>query len=161
MQVDASEYGRYIDGTRDWNFDGATLVLRSQATNAMHLTKDNVYQFSICFDLPKYSSLTNSFNQIILNYLAGGLVERWDNIIKEETKPIVEPYFHRQLNLYHFSGCFYCVGFGYCIATFVFFCEKVFYWYKNCRREGMRRKKRSQIRNNRILLTKQAFQSYI
>lgn len=119
-----------MESTFDWNFDGGVIILRSHATNNMHLTRDDIYQYYYCFDFPKHSYLTQTFDRLILNYLGGGFVQRWDNIIKERSKQVVVPYIHQKLKLHHFSGSFLCAAAGYSIAICVLFGEKLYEWYE-------------------------------
>lgn len=132
VAIDTTEVYNYSVRALDPNFEGAVMALRSHVTSPMHLTKENIYQYNVCYNFPKYSYLTKKFDEIIMNYLAGGFIERWQKIIND--KPRTETYVQRRLNSEHFSGCFYLILIGYLIAFCVFILEQCIYSYKQRKR---------------------------
>lgn len=126
--IDAMDIVIYSEKTLDPEFEGAVLALRSHAKGVLHTIKDNIYQFNVCYDLPKYSYLTQTIDRIILNYLGGGFVERWLKVYNE--KPHADQYVQRRLSIEHFSGCFYLILIGYLIAFCVLILERCVHQYK-------------------------------
>lgn len=144
-----TEIINYVKKTIDWNFRAAVLFLRShaEAMGDIHVAKENVYQFNLCVFFPKFSYFTDEINNIIGIAMQAGLIDYWSNIYKVSHSSIgrQERAALQQINLEHFSGCFYLWLFGLMVAMFVFMFETIYWKWQKVKRE-----KRITIYENRF-----------
>lgn len=130
------EIAKKYQNITDWLFQGGLLTIRSHADGIYFTTNENLYQFNLSIFLPKHSFLTDVINEFILNCLASGFLEQW---AKESNPRKRKPDEHldlQQLNVEHFSGCFYLCSGGLLLSFFVFVVEIACHKWKQRRQSA-------------------------